>query len=212
MAEDLADYATQLYQEVLAVRDTEGVFHDDAFALHVTDLLSDAGEFEDVTVSQYTERGFAINAWAIDEDETTIHLVVSDFRNSAGIESLTATQTVTWFRRLTGFVQRSFDDLADRERLRDNASFAAPIADVEFDGFADQLQSLRLGFARSHAAGQVGNVGPNDVGPSSTTTRYRMIQSYALTCRPNPIGLGGFGAGTARSPLTAVNTRFNASS
>lgn len=114
MPDELSNYHVQLEQEVLAVRDTEGLFHEDAFSQHVADILTDAGEFSDAMLAGFRERGVALNAWAIDEDETVVHLLVSDFRGSPDIESLTATQIATSFKRLTAFVERSFDDLADR--------------------------------------------------------------------------------------------------
>lgn len=113
IADDLVNYSIRVREAVHVIRDAEHMFHEEAFTKYALDALEDAGEIEMPATAGVRGRGFAVSGWALDEDERRFRLFIDDTRNSAEIESLTATETKTFFNRLAKLAEKAFMGFAN---------------------------------------------------------------------------------------------------
>lgn len=111
----------ELYQDVRATAQSEGVYMEDAFFDIVTDYLIDAGEFDEAIRAYYNPgsgSGIRVDGYCGDPaysdfaQETgkgTLGLIVLDFNQDPEMTTLTNTEMEADFRRLEKFLKRARD-------------------------------------------------------------------------------------------------------
>lgn len=107
MAEELQEFYSEYLQEVVSTADSQGVFHDAAFVENMTDFLEDQGYVEDCSYLGFIkkERGIKADAWAYNESNGLLTLIVADFRMAASVPTITATEVDRDFKRVEKFWQ-----------------------------------------------------------------------------------------------------------
>ena len=123
MAIDVAEYHEELFQEIHALADTDGVFVEDAFFEVCTTALIDAGDLETADrVHHVSARGIRVDGYGGDPADSggALSLIIADFNQSQEIVTLTATEMDAIFRRLLNFLERSLQN-AFRNSLEESA-------------------------------------------------------------------------------------------
>jgi len=137
MAVELQEFYQDLFQEIQNSADAGGEFVEDEFFHIACDYLIDAGELESANRVRYLfQRGsisLRIDGYGGDpiSSNGVLSLIVADFQQSTEIETLTATDMDSIFRRLTGFLTRSLSSefRNDLEETDDSFRLANLIAD-----------------------------------------------------------------------------------
>ena len=126
---DLNEYAERLLQETLAaaVAAEDGGSRLEVFTELTTQRLEEAGDFSDATVCFHKGRGVEVSGYALGDDETTLHLFITDYRAAVPPEALTGTQVRQAFTRLLSFVERSLAGYAEK---LEESSRAFELADL----------------------------------------------------------------------------------
>lgn len=110
----------ELSQDIASTADSLGIFKEDAFFSSITDLLIDAGEFDEAEYSPYHPegRGIRVDGYCGDPLETsladqtnstTLGLIVLDYSQETSVSSLTNTLMEADFRRLEKYLAKSLD-------------------------------------------------------------------------------------------------------
>ena len=123
MTIDIEEYHEELFQEIHGRADAEGRFVEDAFFDVFTESLLDAGELETADrVYHVAPRGIRVDGYGGDpkNSNAVLSLIVADFSQTQGIETLTATSMKATFKRLSNFLDRSLDE-AYRNALEESA-------------------------------------------------------------------------------------------
>lgn len=113
MAIELKEFYQEFFQDIQNSADAEGQFVEDEFFRIACDHLIDAGELETADRVRYVlQRGsisLRIDGYGGDpvSSDGVLSLIVADFNQSPEIETLTATDMESIFRRLTSFLTRS---------------------------------------------------------------------------------------------------------
>ena len=105
----IEEFHTEFMQDLAARSGSKEDFTRSVFVEHMCGFLADQGLFADFSQTDYkdTTKGYAVDAWAFEEDLSTLVLLVSDFRDSPSLENLTNTQIMTGFNRLSRFIDAS---------------------------------------------------------------------------------------------------------
>lgn len=114
----LAEYYSDLFQEVIGVADSYGIYREDAFFEIASDILIDAGEFDEAQRSYYRpERGgVRIDGYGGDpldsynENDSsfgTLVLISIDFNQDDKVATLTNKEMESAFKRMEKFVTLS---------------------------------------------------------------------------------------------------------
>lgn len=113
MSTTLDPFNRDLQQAVLLEASTEGreLTVDLAFTGHVLDVLVDAGEVDDAEVAAYNARGARVSAFEVNDEQGTLHLLVSDYRSGEEVQSLGKAELETHFRRMSSFLEQAVDGL-----------------------------------------------------------------------------------------------------
>lgn len=110
----LEEYAERLNQETIALADSdsEGTLRAEVFTEIVGQRLAEAGEMDGFEAAYHRGHGVELSGWSYDPIDEVLHLSITDYRGG-GTESLSQTQIAALFKRLTSFVERSVDHLAE---------------------------------------------------------------------------------------------------
>ncbi len=113
MTDQLVDYLHDLQQQVTLAASVEGSEQGltEAFTYYMVDILTDAGELEDADVATYQSVGARASGFSLSEDESTLWLLLADYRSDIDVQSLTRTDLDIHFRRMTAFLERARDGL-----------------------------------------------------------------------------------------------------
>jgi hypothetical protein len=113
---NLDEYSERLLQETIAAADAEadGSLRAEVFTRLVAERLTVAGEINDADVAFHRGRGVEVSGWSVDEDETVLHLFVTDYRGEVPTPTLTNTTIAQTFKRLTEFYTKCLDGYGDR--------------------------------------------------------------------------------------------------
>ena len=109
IAEELSRFYEDLSQEIInkaAIDETED-FRENIFTQVYIDYLCEAAEIEDGNVCFHEGRGVKVNGYSISEDETSIVLFVSIYRNSPSVFSVTPTEASAMIARAKQFYLKS---------------------------------------------------------------------------------------------------------
>ncbi len=110
---EIGDYYGELFQEVHSTADADGLYVEDAFFDLACSQLLDAGELDTADRAQYlSPRGMRVDGYGGDPvaSDGILSLIIVDFRQSASLGTLTASDMNAIFRRLTNFVTKSLSD------------------------------------------------------------------------------------------------------
>jgi hypothetical protein len=142
VAIDLEEFHTTLFQDVLALADSQGAWTEDAFFEEFCTHLIDAGEFETADRTSYmpVKGGIRVDGYGGDPltSDGVLNLIVSDFSQSPDITSITGTEMEAAFKRLTAFVTKSLD-----AKFRNNLEESSPAF-----GLADLIATRWAGTAK----------------------------------------------------------------
>ncbi len=105
----IEEFHTEFFQDILARAGSEKDFSRSVFVDYMCSFLEEQGEFNGYSQVDYknTARGYAIDAWAFDEELGNLVLIVADFRESGTLENLTKTELEGAFRRAARFYEAS---------------------------------------------------------------------------------------------------------
>jgi hypothetical protein len=103
----IEEYYNEFRQDLHAQAGAGGSFLSSTFVERMCNLIEDEGFIADCAQTNYkhTSKGLAVDAWSYDEQFQKLTLVVSDYRDSAKLETLTQTEVTDGFKRLSRFVE-----------------------------------------------------------------------------------------------------------
>jgi hypothetical protein len=103
----IEEYYNEFRQDLHAQAGAGGSFLSSTFVERMCNLIEDEGFIADFAQTNYkhTSKGLAVDAWSYDEQFQKLTLVVSDYRDSAKLETLTQTEVTDGFKRLSRFVE-----------------------------------------------------------------------------------------------------------
>jgi hypothetical protein len=109
MADDLAAFHDELFQEIMRDADADGRWAEDAFFERVCGHLVDAGALETHDRARYSATGMRVDGYGGDPalSDGTFSLIVADFSQSPSVETLTATAMDAIFNRTTTFLRKA---------------------------------------------------------------------------------------------------------
>src|SRR5690554_5403817 len=92
-------------QDILARSGAEENFTKSVFLEHMCSLLEEEGAITDFNLTEHkiTTKGQAVDAWSFDHELSSLTLILSDYRSSGKLESLTNTDLGNGFKRLRNF-------------------------------------------------------------------------------------------------------------
>lgn len=115
----IEEFHADLTQELLARSGAKANFSRSVFVEYMCGLLEDQGVVSGCTQTDYkfTPKGYAVDAWSMEDEFGHLFLMLADYRDSLEIENLTNTEITAGFNRLSRFVQaganRSFAESLD---------------------------------------------------------------------------------------------------
>ena len=128
---DLAEFHSELFQDVHGRADAQGMLVEDTFFEVFTEPLIDAGELETADRAFYASpRGIRVDGYGGDpiSADGVLSLIISDFTQSSQAGTLTATEMDAAFRRLSNFVERCLRE--DFRHALEESSPAFGLADL----------------------------------------------------------------------------------
>lgn len=107
--EELVKFYNDLSQEIInkATIDETEDFRENIFTQIYIDYLCEAAEIEDGNVCFHEGRGVKVNGYSITEDESTIVLFVSIYKNNPQLFSVSPTEAINMINRAKQFYQKS---------------------------------------------------------------------------------------------------------
>lgn len=112
MENELQEFHSGFFQEVVREADAGGRFAEDAFFEKFCEQLVEAGELETADRARHvSERGVRIDGYGGDPAATdgTLSLIIADFSQSQEVGTLTATEMEAIFKRASNFLAKSLD-------------------------------------------------------------------------------------------------------
>lgn len=117
----IEEFYEELTLDTKATAQAEGIYQEDALFDSITDLLVDAGEFEEAERSFFLRQGSGIrvdgfcgdpmdSALASQAETGTLGLIILDYSQDEAIKTLTKTAMDTDFRRLEKFLRESLQE------------------------------------------------------------------------------------------------------
>lgn len=115
---DINEFYEELFQDVIATADSQGIYRPDAFFEIVTDYLVDAGEFDEAVRSYYshssTRGNIRVDGYCGDPSEGVrgsaapeLGLIVLDYHQEPEIATLTNSEMEAAFKRLERFLSKA---------------------------------------------------------------------------------------------------------
>ena len=107
MTMTIEEYYADFRQELIAEAGTREDFTRSTFVEHMCDLLSEQGVVSAYSQSdyKYSSKGFAVDAWAVEEEFSTLYLFLADHREAETFESLTNSEIKSSFSRMSRFYE-----------------------------------------------------------------------------------------------------------
>lgn len=110
---ELEAFHHEFFQDVMSQADAEGQYAEDAFFNLVCDYLIEAGELETADRAFYhnAARGLRIDGYGGDPESAAgiLTLVIADFQQSPGIQTLTGTEMDAILKRATAFLSKALE-------------------------------------------------------------------------------------------------------
>lgn len=109
----LAEFSNQVLQELISQEEVEEEprFRPELFTQWVIDTLIEAGELEDGMTCYYRATGLEVSGYGVSDDEETLDLFVTVFKQDDAIPTLPRTDVEAVWKRARNFLDRSFRDL-----------------------------------------------------------------------------------------------------
>jgi len=135
-------YAESIMQQVQleAEQSEDGEFLENAFTRLVGSKLTDAGETDDPGVCCFRARGMKVNGYALDEDQTRLDLLVSDYRGLGSAPRISKSEVQEGFRHLMSFVNLC---LSKRYEILEVSSPAYDLA-LTLNDLRTSLDTIRM--------------------------------------------------------------------
>lgn len=116
MSNSIEKFHEDLQQSVLLAASGEGSEQTlaSAFTDYMFEVLTDAGEVENPQRAAYEARGARASGFEISEDESTLHLFLTDYSQSEHIQALGKTDLAKHLKRMTEFVSQAAEGLWTR--------------------------------------------------------------------------------------------------
>ncbi len=113
MASELTEFLRELQSIVRLEASEEGseTGSSEAFTRYMVDVLTEAGEIDDAELASYSGSGARASGFSVSEDESTLWLLLSDYRGALDIQTLGKTDLTAHVRRMLKFLERSRDGL-----------------------------------------------------------------------------------------------------
>jgi hypothetical protein len=134
MAIEFEDFYSEFFQDILTSADGDGRYLEDSFFEHFCSYLVDAGDLETADRAQHlSARGVRVDGYGGDPltNDGVLSLIISDFNQSAEVDTLIASEMDAIFKRLQNFLTKSLD-----ESFRDGLEETSPAF-----GLADLIAS-----------------------------------------------------------------------
>jgi hypothetical protein len=111
---DLKSYHENLLASVGSLADAEGEFTTTAFARHCAELLTEAGEFDDVVALDFDGTGtrrrrLKVNGYDLDNPDNSVALIASIYMGSPEIEVVSSTDAKGGLKALQYFLTEALD-------------------------------------------------------------------------------------------------------
>ena len=105
----IEEFYTDLRQDLLARSGADENFTRSTFIAQMCSLLEDQGVISNFAQTDYkfSAKGHAVDAWAMEEEFSTLYIFVADHRDSTEIENLSNAEIAASFARLTRFYEAS---------------------------------------------------------------------------------------------------------
>jgi hypothetical protein len=136
------EYAEDIKQQVQlgAEQAQDGEFLEDAFTRLVGSMLTNAGETDDPAICAYRGRGMKVNGYALDQDQTRLDLLVSDYHGLGSGPRISRSDVQEGFRRLGAFVTLC---LSGRYKALEESSAAYDLA-LTLNDLRQSLDAIRM--------------------------------------------------------------------
>lgn len=123
----IEEFNETLRQDLYAKAGANGNYTRSTFTEHMCSIIEDQGNISDFNLVdyKYTPKGLAVDAWARNDEIGTLYLFITDFRESAEIESLTNTEINAAFSRLAKFFEA-----AQKQSFAESLEESAPVTEL----------------------------------------------------------------------------------
>lgn len=126
---NLEEFRKEVLENVAAQAAVSKEFRHTAFVEYCLRLLEDADEVSDVVVSYYRgtgskNRNSGVDAYAVDEADGSLRLLIADFSGDTEPGSVTHTAAKSWFNRLQTFCEDAFSGRLSEELEESTPAFA----------------------------------------------------------------------------------------
>lgn len=113
MPNSIDAYYEDLQQSVLLAASGEGTEQPltSAFTNHMFEVLVEAGEADNPQPASYERRGARASGFEISDDGTSLHLFLTDYSQSDGVQTLGKTDLAKHFKRIAEFAEQAANGL-----------------------------------------------------------------------------------------------------
>lgn len=122
--ENITDLLTELTHEVEAILITNefGGLPHEVFLEWCVDELTEAGETEDLVLSNFDKRGEAVHGYSFSDHDGRLDLFITSYRKSSEPYTIQKSEIETLTKRILTFVQRSYEGKNDTISVHEPAS------------------------------------------------------------------------------------------
>jgi hypothetical protein len=108
----IEEYHKEFTQELIARSGADENFTRSSFVEHMCSTLEDEGFMTGYAQTDYknTTKGLAVDAWSFNDELACLTLILSDYRDSRSLETLTKSDIEKAFKRLVRFVESSLNN------------------------------------------------------------------------------------------------------
>ena len=109
--EQLQEFHTDFLQEIVTTADSEEIYTEEALFEIYSDILSDAGEFDESIYAHYkpSSGGIRVDGYCGNplENNGTLGLIVVDLCTQTDVTTITNTEISSIFKRLSNFLRKA---------------------------------------------------------------------------------------------------------
>jgi len=166
---DLEAYYAEFMQEIYARSGAQSDFSETVFTDKLCDFLVDQAILEDYTSIGFrkTSKGIRVDAANLNEETEVLTLLVTDFRFSNDMESLTKSDTNKNFKRAEKFFRESLD-----RKYYESLEESSPAYELAREIFENKSQITRVNFAllsNANLSKRVSDFDEQEAGPYRST-------------------------------------------
>ncbi|WP_159802743.1 AIPR family protein [Arthrobacter zhaoguopingii] len=125
---DVEDYRSNLLSAVGSIADAEGEFLATAFTQRCTEILTEAGEFDDVVTLDFEGAGtrrrkLKVNGYDLENADNSVALIVTAFSGSTSMGVLSSTDAKNYLKAVQNFLAEARDGSFFEGREESSAAF-----------------------------------------------------------------------------------------